>query len=218
MSIRKWVRQLKKAHETWSIVSDQLGWKNSFLQGRPVDGSGQPIPWYTYPAIEFLRSLDLASSRVFEYGCGNSSIFWASRAKEVFAVENDVQWANTVRALAVPHLTILEATDKRPYVDAPLAVGGEFDIVIVDGRHRRACAAVACRIVSERGMIIFDNADWYPDACADIRALGWFQIDFSGLGPINPYAWTTAAFVKSPVQFPHNGAISPTGGNAAGAA
>src|SRR5688572_10403591 len=51
--------------------------------------SGQPIPWYTYPAIEFIRQLDFSQSTVFEYGSGNSTMFWAASAARVISVEED---------------------------------------------------------------------------------------------------------------------------------
>lgn len=209
-------RYVRKAQEAWAVIGTELGWKRSFLSGRPVDGSGEPIPWYTYPAIEFLKSLDLSNSRVFEYGCGNSSIFWAQRASAVFAVENDAEWAHIVRNLNVPRLTIVDAVDREVYISAAETVGGNFDVVIVDGRFRRACVQVASKVVQQAGMIIFDNADWYPDACADLRGQGWFQIDFSGLGPINPYAWTTAVFLKTPAAFQRLPDVSPVGGNPQG--
>ena len=33
------------------------GWINSVLKGRPLDGHNNPIPWFTYPAIDFLESI-----------------------------------------------------------------------------------------------------------------------------------------------------------------
>lgn len=216
MNLRKWLRYTLIMRETWGVISDKLGWKRSFLEGRPLDARGEPIPWYTYPAIEFIRSLNLDECRVFEYGSGNSSAFWASRAKEVIAVENDPQWANEVRSMNIANLTIITLEDKYEYIQTPLSTNKIFDIVIIDGRYRKDCAEVAANITSNEGMIIFDNADWYPEACELIRSRGWFQVDFSGLGPINPYAWTTSIFIKFNTKIKHVSKFSPAGGNPAG--
>src|SRR5688500_6442274 len=35
-----------------------------------VDAKCNPVPWYTYPAIEYLKQLDFKDSTVFEYGSG----------------------------------------------------------------------------------------------------------------------------------------------------
>ena len=210
------VRHLRKSLEAWRVIGDALGWKRAHKEGRPVDSEGHAIPWYTYPAIEFLRTLDMRNCRVFEYGCGNSSIFLAQRVKEIFAAENDPAWAKEVGQAMVRNLTIITVPEKTAYVNSPYSVGGKFDIMIVDGRYRRDCAEVAGQLINDDGFIIFDNADWYPAACASLRDRGWLQIDFSGLGPINPYAWTTAVFLRSSLGLQRNEGIKPIGGNPSG--
>lgn len=54
-----------------------------------ADKDGNPIPWYTYPAIEYLSQFDYGGKRVFEYGCGYSSLFWAERAAKVISIEDN---------------------------------------------------------------------------------------------------------------------------------
>ena len=41
-----------------------------------VDRDGNPLPWYTYPAIEYLSQFDYGEKTIFEFGCGYSSLFW----------------------------------------------------------------------------------------------------------------------------------------------
>ena len=202
MKLRALVRYLRKAHEAWSVISVGLGWRRSYSMQRPVDADGQAIPWYTYPALEFLRSLDFSGKKVFEYGCGNSSIYWASRAAEVVAVENNAEWAAIVRGFGITNLSLHEAANRDDYVSTPINVSsGGFDVVVIDGRYRRECVKPACEVVRSDGFIIFDNADWYPDACADLRSRGWFEVKFSGLGPLAPFQWTTSVFLKSNANF-----------------
>lgn len=39
-----------------------------------INKNREPIPWYTYPAIEYLSSLDFSNKNIFEYGGGNSTL------------------------------------------------------------------------------------------------------------------------------------------------
>lgn len=64
------------------------GWRNRL----PLDRRG-PIPWFTYPAIEFLRDILSSEMRVFEYGSGFSTRFFNAHASEVVSVEHDEEWA-----------------------------------------------------------------------------------------------------------------------------
>jgi hypothetical protein len=81
--------------ELVELAGDYLqlnGWFTSLRLGRSVDADGNPVPWITYPAIEMLKRMDTRDARVFEYGTGNSSLWWAARAREVVSVEYDPNW------------------------------------------------------------------------------------------------------------------------------
>lgn len=68
------------------------GWRNAV----PQDANGNAIPWFTYPAIEFLKDILSSEMRVFEYGSGFSTVFFNSRAKEVISVEHNPDWAQRI--------------------------------------------------------------------------------------------------------------------------
>jgi len=71
----------------YSYLQDR-GWFND----HPQDDQGY-TPWYTYPAIEFLRDLLTTEHKVFEYGSGYSTAFYNKHAKECYTVEHDLEWA-----------------------------------------------------------------------------------------------------------------------------
>ncbi len=54
------------------IIENQYGHKLTRAKGIPVNNNAKPLPWFTYPAIEYLNQLDLSSCAIFEWGCGNS--------------------------------------------------------------------------------------------------------------------------------------------------
>lgn len=81
-----------RGRENARILAYGHGQARSIRALRPVDGSGNPLPWYTYPAIEYLTQFDWRSASIFEFGAGYSSFFWAARAARVEAVESDPQW------------------------------------------------------------------------------------------------------------------------------
>src|SRR5438874_8117571 len=83
-----------KIIELYSRHLRPRGWD----QPSVVDGQARPVPWVTYPAYEMLYQLVKPSWKVFEYGCGNSSLWWSTHASEVVSVEHNINWANHVRA------------------------------------------------------------------------------------------------------------------------
>lgn len=179
---------------------DQYGYINSCLAKRPVDTLGQPIPWFTYPAIEFLDSLDLAEAAVFEWGSGNSSAWFSSRCRSIESVESDRDWFDYQIGILKQNQKITFASKRsRDYVNA-IEAGNEqkYDIIVVDGDDQRSeCCSAAISRLNPSGFLVLDNADWYPVLCDSLRGSGFIQIDFHGHGPINPYTWTTSLFLPA---------------------
>ncbi len=178
------------------ILARGYGFLRSASEQRSVDASGAPLPWYTYPAIEYLRQFDFSACSVFEYGTGNSTRYWAARAGRLQAVESDPNWhAELSREL--PNVHIHHYADPEQYAGCIARDGIEFDVIVIDGRWRRRCALEALGHLRAGGMIILDNGDKYRDAAQVLREAGLLQVDFSGFGPINSYTWTTSMFVRA---------------------
>lgn len=180
-------RGLAKAYGQWQTIRD---WNS-------VDSQGHPVPWYTYPTTEFLTHLDLTEFDVFEYGSGNSTVWWAGRAKQVTSVEDDESWHNRIENRIHSDLhNIRYKLEKDPVKYYTMATN-EHDIVIVDGKHRRECLEHLHEIDWGGVMLILDNADWYPKSVQFIQDnIRWMQVDFHGFGPINDYTWTTSIFIN----------------------
>lgn len=180
------------------------GWMNSVKNWNCEDGSGSPIPWYTFSATEFLSSIDFSDCQVLEYGSGNSTLWWQSRVKKLVSVESDRAWFDRVSKQFVNKTNVEYkfCDDRENYVNQSELE--KSDVIIIDGAFRRQCSEAVTDAISGTGrarpfLIVFDNSDWYPKT---IRSFGernssWFQVDFSGFGPINDYTWTTTLFINS---------------------
>ena len=87
-----------------SMYLDKRGWFES-LDGIPRNKDGL-VPWITYPAFRQLQRVIKPTSRVFEFGCGGSSHWWATNAAEVISVEHNADWAARVSENAPSNLSI----------------------------------------------------------------------------------------------------------------
>src|ERR1051326_108447 len=88
----KLIRRLGNAVLTpilWSLASGHF---RSALLDRPVDQSGHPIPWYTFPCVQFLGTKDFAGKTVAEFGAGYSTLWWAARCKSLVSFEDNETW------------------------------------------------------------------------------------------------------------------------------
>lgn len=196
----------------WRILSRRFGHADSVRRGEPRDGAGREIPWFTYPAIEYLEQLDFRSRSVFEFGAGNSSLYWSRRAARVVSVEHDRGWYERLRPR-------LPASHELHLIAEPAAYAREltrraerFDVIVVDGIERRACCAAAVAHLAPGGLIILDNSDWHTRCAALLRDARLLEVDFAGFGPVNGYTWTTSLFFHREFAVAHRGERQPQPG------
>lgn len=178
---------------------DSSGWLESLKQGKPVNKEGKPIPWYTYPAIEFIEDKLSQDFVVFEYGAGNSTLWLAERVRSVVSVESDPNWFNTIRSQMPQNVEINLIQDPETYAKKIEEYPEKyFDLIIVDGINRNQCAKQAISKLKYTGFIIFDNTDnWeYNEGNLSLLEAGFKQIDFYGLLPSYTYKNCTSIFYK----------------------
>jgi hypothetical protein len=167
----------------------------SAYQNRCIDRDGLAIPWYTYPAIEYLKQLDFSDKIVFEYGGGNSTFFWGSRAGKAICVEDNLDWAKYIESRKMGNVQVKYIPDKSEYVAEISRHVGGFDIIVIDGSHSRCkCAQIAITKLNPGGIIILDNSDHYFKSARILRDADLIQVDMTGFGPIQGCTWTTSIF------------------------
>jgi hypothetical protein len=189
-------RKLLTLIKFYQIFNQKYG-HSHFINGFVHDGNDNPIPWITYPCIEFLNRLDLKDCDVFEYGSGSSSLYWSKKSKNVFSIEKEQDWFLKVEKYLPKNCNISHAKNDKDYIEHINTFNKKFDIIIVDGAVRYPCAQEALKSITERGIIILDNTEWYPNTAKLLTSNGYTQIDFIGFPPINAFPSTTSIFYKS---------------------
>jgi hypothetical protein len=183
------IRGLGTALLTPFMFSLDSGHARSALRGRAVDREGAPLPWYTYPAVDLLRAKDLRDCRVLEFGAGQSTLWWATRAREVIALEDDPSWCAELAPLLPANVRLRQVGHSHTALADALRDEARFDIAVVDGLDRFQAAHLAIQLVANEGAILFDNSDghWGPPPSYPIidvfRDAGFLRIDFYGYAP-----------------------------------
>lgn len=146
------------------------------------------LPWITFGAIELLENIITSNEGgldVFEYGSGNSTIFLASRVKNIVSIEHDKSYYDELyrRINNLPlnadekiNLRLIEAQEvdfldgyvssndlfqKKSFKNYVTSINNyqDFDIVIIDGRSRVACCKEAWKKVKKDGWLILDDSE-----------------------------------------------------------
>ena len=137
----------------WLVSYSELlhGGNRSLEMALPYDQNGAPLPWFTYPAIEYLSQLDFSKSHVFEWGSGNSSKYWSIRCAGLTSIESDSHWYNQVSKAMTRNQVLRLETSANAYVGAIHDYSRSYDLIVIDGLHRFDCAVEAINNVAPGG-------------------------------------------------------------------
>ena len=199
--------------DVWKIIMRDQGYADSLIRKECVDSDGRPIPWITYPAIEYLNKLDFSQKTVFEYGAGNSTLWWSQRAKTITSVEGVEAWYESIRNQLPNNCRILYEPDHDRQIAAVGYDHGAYDVIVVDGltqsRGRLRCCMAALKHLRPGGMIILDNSDYLPMSTQFLRDAGLIEVDMSGLTPLLNCSATTSLFFMRDFNIQPKAAVHP---------
>ncbi|WCP69233.1 hypothetical protein LYZ37_22180 [Vibrio tubiashii] len=185
----------------WILLSKR-GQVQRDEDGNCVDADGNHLPWMTYPAIDYLNSLDLSHANVFEFGSGASTLFWKKRCNSVCAIEHYIPWFERMDKYNNDKVNIIKQPDGGLYPNE-IESFGLFDVISIDGAERSRCAKHAVNHLKSGGLLILDNSEWYPETATFLRDNGFTQLDFCGFAPLNSFTSMTSIFFKNEIKFPY---------------
>jgi len=207
------------------VVSDSAlkdyGWFLSSRRKQSIDKNGDPIPWLTYPAIDFLKERLSKEMLVFEYGSGGSTIWFSNLVGSIDSVEHEPKWHHQVQKQTAKRLNVkvslsklkpehvsldyhtlafLNDYEENDYISRVKASGIKYDLIIVDGLFRNICTILSAKYIKDNGVIILDNTNYAEELSECIlymKKSGFKRLDFSGMSPIVGQKSCTTIFYKS---------------------
>jgi hypothetical protein len=189
-------------HRLRLYALNQIGWINS-RNTHQSQGFFKPVPWMTYSSIDFVSQCVKVEGKVLEFGSGNSTLWWLDRGNTVVSLETDATWCNSISAKIEllglkERATILAVDEITPQILSEYD-DHSFDIIVNDGHGDRVLIlSEILRLLSPAGILIWDNSDRfeYQSGRDTLKTQGYRELRFSGMGPINAYAWVTSIFFK----------------------
>lgn len=178
------------------------GWNLSVKYRKPVDRDGNELPWFTYSSIDFIKERINSEFSIFEFGSGNSTIWFSQKVRKVVSVEHDAKWFSIMKDKILERMNvtyIFGNIDTNEYANSVLNYSNEFDLIIIDGRQRIECCMNSLDALKENGVIVWDNSDRpeYDEGYKYLKSNAFKRLDFWGMGPINAYSWCTSIFYRN---------------------
>jgi predicted O-methyltransferase YrrM len=186
------------------FTQNKAGWKKSFLTGLSQDENEDYLPWMTYPAIDFLQKTITKNHRIFEFGLGTSTLFFAKRARKVTSLETNKKWMELVKKMLVQaqhdvDITLMEdGLTNNLYENFPQNCGEKFDFIVIDSLKRFECAKNSINALNQGGSIILDDSERpnYKKIFDFFAKENFMKQDFIGIEPGRLRVKKTTIFTK----------------------
>ena len=179
------------------------------------------VPWIPFEATDWLKKKiyngDIKT--VFEYGAGESTLFFQDRVNQVVTVEHNETWFKRIKAQINPDVVklILAPSFKTlhekeiptqyvsnmmpkfnfcDYVESINANEIKYDLVLIDGRARPGCIAAALSHINLGKYLLLDNSNrgQYRKAIDSFLLKFAPGYRFHGHGPIEKSAWSATVW------------------------
>lgn len=202
------LRSLGNAFFTPVIISYETGHFFSAILNKPLDKKFKALPWYTYPAINFLDNFNYSKITIIEFGSGNSTFWWAHRAEKVISFENDKEWFNIINKNKIDNIDLNFVDSKFLGEKEIIKIRSrKYNIIIIDGNiDRYQTLEVSEQYLTDDGFIIIDNSEGYFEENNKfknfpminlLKEKNYMRIDFYGYVPGLILPHSTSIFFKN---------------------
>jgi len=193
---------IKEKYIQYAEISDDL------MYGRLCLKVG--IPWITPGSFRYLLDVIEPDWKVFEWGSGGSTVFWANNCAEVVSIEHNKDWITRVTGMlkGAKNVDLRYVRGKpkgvkdrfRHYADVINEYPDEyFDLVFNDGEASSRGWALNNSMpkIKIGGYLLLDNSSWLK---RDISKEGfefigeWVERNLHWIGQRNPFNWETAIY------------------------
>ena len=204
-TVRGWLKKYSFGLlSVWHILrSDSFlvrkGWFRSYRNNAPMDRDGKPLPWISYSMINFLEGRLTKNMKVFEYGAGQSTLWFSSKVGSVVSLEHSEDWYELINNKLPSNCELhCHSLEDGSYQNKILEYEKVFDVVLIDGRERVKTLKNCISALKDDGVIVFDNSDRlrYKEGIQKIKEQGFRRIDFYGMGPTDAVSFATSILYR----------------------
>lgn len=188
---------------------DDIKMDQAYILGRTALSRG--IPWITLASFHHLLEIIRDDFRVFEWGAGGSTVFFARECASVTAIEHNKLWIPRVNKMLADRglkadLRHVQGGPKeqkdrfRKYANEILKEPDEsFDLVYVDGEasSRGWCLTNALPKLKPGGWLLLDNSDWLHRVIDGFERKDYVERNLDWPGQAKKFDWWTSILRKA---------------------
>ena len=168
------------------------------MQGELLNGDSEPIPLLTSSFLNWFETQQWNSLSLLEFGAGSSTLYFAKFFKSVTSYETNQNWFDKIFSKIPDNVnlvkvdSIFNALQKKEIESID-----RFDVILIDAGENRAKLARWLVNQNYKGIIFFDNSEWYRNSVGMFLKEGYIEIPFFGLKPVEDWVSCTSILAET---------------------
>lgn len=166
------------------------------IEGELLNGDSEPVPLLTSSFLDWFKTQQWNSSSLLELGAGGSTLYFSSFFKSVTSYETNQSWFDKLLVKKPNNVDLIKADTIVTALQQNKKNIHCFDVILIDASENRA--KIARWLVNEgyRGVIFFDNSEWYRNSIKMFLKAGFVEIPFFGLKPTEDWVSCTSILAE----------------------
>ena len=167
------------------------------MEGELLNGDSEPVPLLTSSFLNWFQTQQWNSLSLLEFGAGGSTLYFSKFFKSVTSYETNQSWFDKL-LLKIPSNVNLIKVDSifDALQENKIKNIHCFDVILIDAGENRANLARWLVNDDYKGIIFFDNSEWYRKSIGMFLKEGFVEIPFFGLKPIEDWVSCTSILAE----------------------
>lgn len=163
-------------------------------KGELITVNSNPIPLLTNTFLNWFETQSWSDFNLLELGSGSSTLYFSRFFKSITSYETNSEWYHKL-INKTPASVNLYQTDSISYSLQNINTDN-FDVILIDCAENRANISQILVNKNYQGIIFHDNAEWYRNSINTLRSVGYYEVPFFGLKPVDDHVASTSLLIK----------------------
>lgn len=161
--------------------------------GELLNGDSEPIPLLTNSFLNWFETQRWDSLSLLELGAGSSTLYFSKFFKSVTSYETSQDWFDKLLIKKANNVDLIKVDSIRDALKENHKNNiNDFDVILIDAGENRANLARWLVTEGYKGIIFFDNSEWYRKSIQMFIGEGFVEIPFFGVKPIEDWVSCTS--------------------------
>jgi tetratricopeptide (TPR) repeat protein len=162
--------------------------------GEIMKFNDEPIPLLTNSFLNWFETQSWSNKKLLELGSGSSTLYFSKYFSSLTSLETNQDWYYKILK-EIPETVNVKLTDSILHSIEDENID-DYDVVLIDPGENRAKIARLLVKNKFKGIIFFDNSEWYRKSIKMLVSHGYFEIPFFGIKPVEDWVSCTSVLIR----------------------